>query len=132
MILLDTHVLVWWLSGNEKALSPSAKKIISGNIALKKIFVSSISAWEIAMLSARGRLMLSLRVETWLEKAAAIPALTFVPVDNEIAVSSVELPEWSHKDPADRLIVATARKLSAKLVTADEKIHACQCVKWVW
>jgi PIN domain nuclease of toxin-antitoxin system len=135
MILLDTHVLYWWISGNQSVLSATAKRLIS--TALRKgrkgeISISSISAWEIAMLVARHRLVLSMDVSTWLAKVEEISALEFVPVNNEIAVRSTELPEPFHKDPADRIIIATARMLGATLVTADEKILAFKQVKCAW
>ena len=71
-------------------------------------------------------------VAEWLSYVGSIEAVNFVPVDNEIAVKSTELPGDFHKDPADRLIVATARKLAAPLVTADEKIRAYQHVRTIW
>ena len=84
------------------------------------------------MLVAKGRLALSMDVAEWLSYVGSIEAVNFVPVDNEIAVKSTELPGDFHKDPADRLIVATARKLAAPLVTADEKIRAYQHVRTIW
>lgn len=92
------------------------------NAKTGEILVSSISAWEIAMLVERGRLQLTMDVEHWLDIVTAIGAVRFVPVNNRIAVKSVTLPGEFHKDPADRLIVATARDAAAPLVTADEKI----------
>ncbi len=80
----------------------------------------------------RGRLHLALDVSTWLARAETIPALVFVPVDTEIAVKSVELPGVFHKDPADRIIVATARKYAATIVTADAKIRAYPHVQTIW
>jgi PIN domain nuclease of toxin-antitoxin system len=84
------------------------------------------------MLVARGRVALSLDVETWLSVVGEIEAVEFVPVTNEIGVKSVTLPGEFHKDPADRIIVTTARKLAAPLVTADEKIRAYPHVRVVW
>src|SRR5690349_12406165 len=97
-----------------------------------QILVSSISAWELAMLVARGRIDLSMDISQWLAVAGEIEALKFVPVDNDIAIKSVELPGEFHKDPADRIIVATARKFAAALVTADEKIRAYPHVRTIW
>ncbi len=84
------------------------------------------------MLATRGRLVLSLDVARWLDFVSAIDTVTFVPVDNEIGVKSVDLPGPFHKDPADRMIIATARKFGVALVSADEKIRAYSHVKTIW
>lgn len=131
MIVLDTHVLVWWVA-KDPALSKKAKVAIDKEKAGGEIIVSSITAWEIAMLVERGRLFLSMDVESWIATAAAIDAVRFLPVDNEIALKSADLPGDFHKDPADRIIVATARKLAVPLVTRDEKIRAYAHVKTIW
>lgn len=132
MIVLDTHVLVWWVSGIEK-LSQNAANSIEKNLAIEGgILISSISAWEIAMLVASNRLSLSMQINAWLTEVARIPAVTFVPVDNSIAVNSVYLPGKFHKDPADRMIVSLARDLSLDLVTSDEKILQYAHVKTIW
>lgn len=84
------------------------------------------------MLVERGRLVLSMDVGSWLSTVAQIDAVHFLPVDVEVATKSVDLPGDFHKDPADRMIVATARKLSVPLVTKDEKIRAYAHVKTIW
>ena len=84
------------------------------------------------MLVKAGRLALSMDVAEWLTVAEEIEAIRFVPVDNEIGVKSTELPGEFHKDPADRIIVATARKLAAPLVTADEMIRAYPHIRTIW
>ena len=131
MIVLDTHALVWWVSG-DAALSKKAVKAIEREQADGAIIISAISAWEIAMLVAYGRLVLSMDVSSWLATVADIEAVRFVPVDVEIAAKSVELPGEFHKDPADRMIVATARKLAVPLVTKDDKILSYPHVKTIW
>jgi len=132
VIVLDTHTLVWWLSGQDDLLSDLAIGAINAEMPGGEILVSSISAWEIATLVSKGRLALTMDVTSWLDTAAEIEALRFVPVDNELAVKSTELPGEFHKDPADRIIVATARKFAAQLVTADEKIRNYEHVRVVW
>lgn len=131
MIVLDTHALVWWVS-NDAALSRKAKAAIHHESTNGDIVVSTISAWEIAMLVERGRLVLSMDVRSWLDTVAQIEAVRFLPLDIDVALQSVSLPGEFHKDPADRMIVASARKLAAPLVTADEKIHAYPHVKTLW
>jgi PIN domain nuclease of toxin-antitoxin system len=131
VIVLDTHALVWWVTG-DSALSTKAKAAINRELNGGEILVSAISAWEIAMLVEREKLVLSMDVGSWLATVQAIEAVHLVPVDPEIAVKSVELPGEFHKDPADRMIVATARKFAVPLVTKDEKIRAYAHVKTVW
>jgi len=131
VIVLDTHVLVWWVNA-DPALSKKAKLTIEKEMQGGEIVISSISAWEIAMLVYHGRLFLSMDVDSWLSTVAEIEAVRFLPVDVEISVKSVELPGEFHKDPADRMIVATARKLAVPLVTKDEKIRAYSHVKTIW
>ncbi|MEJ2768134.1 type II toxin-antitoxin system VapC family toxin [Mycetohabitans sp. B46] len=123
MIVLDTHALVWWVNGDD-ALSKKAKAAIERERELDggQIIVSAISAWEIAMLVEREKLVLSMDVASWLTTVSAIDAVRFVPVDVESGLKSIDLPGEFHKDPADRMIVATARKLAVPLVTRDEKM----------
>jgi PIN domain nuclease of toxin-antitoxin system len=132
MIVIDTHVLVWWVSGM-KSLSTTAEKVVKDTLLSgSEVIVSSISAWEISMLIEKGRLVLSMDVASWLDEVSQIDGVRFVPVDNEIGIKSTVLPGEFHKDPADRMIVATARKLAAPLVTADEKIIDYEHVKTIW
>lgn len=81
---------------------------------------------------ANGRVALSMDVDAWLRAVQQIESVKFIAVDNGIAVKSVELPGKFHKDPADRMIVATARMLAAPIVTADQKIRAYSHVKTIW
>ena len=129
MLVLDTHIFVWWVS-NDQMLPAKPKKAIDRILDKGgEITISSISAWEIAMLIHKGRLLLNMDLESWLEQVAQIEGITFYPVDNEIALKAVTLPGNFHKDPADRMIVATARKLALPLVTTDEKILRYSHVK---
>lgn len=132
MIVLDTHALLWWASGEVGQLSAAAQQAIEHEATSGQIKVSSISAWELAMLVARGRVALSMDVGQWLSVLGQVESMSFVPVDNDIAIKSTELPGDFHKDPADRIIVATARKLSAPLVTADDKIRSYAHVRTIW
>ena len=131
MIVLDTHALVWWVTG-DTSLSKKAKNAIARELAGGEIVVSSISAWEIAMLVAREKLVLTMDVGRWLVTVGEIEGVRFVPVDVEIATKSVALPGEFHNDPADRMIVATARKLAVPLVTKDAKIRSYAHVKTIW
>jgi PIN domain nuclease of toxin-antitoxin system len=131
MIVLDTHALIWWANGDGE-LSRKASAAIERELDGGQIIVSSISAWEIAMLVERERLVLSMDVGNWLATVSAVEAVSFMPVDVEIGLKSVALPGEFHKDPADRMIVATARRLAVPLVTRDEKIRAYKHVKTIW
>jgi PIN domain nuclease of toxin-antitoxin system len=84
------------------------------------------------VLVERGRVALSMDIASWLDTLSQIDAVQMVPVDSEIAVKSAQLPGDFHKDPADRIIVATARKFAAPLVSADEKIRAYSHVRAIW
>ena len=131
MIVLDTHTLVWWVTG-DAAISKKAKSVIEREQDGGEIIVSVISAWEITMLVEKDRLVLSMDVSNWLATVAEIEGVKFLPVDVEIANKSVVLPGEFHKDPADRMIVATARKLAVPVVTKDEKIQSYPHVKTIW
>jgi PIN domain nuclease of toxin-antitoxin system len=130
LILLDTHALVWWVSGGP--LSERAREAIARHARRRSLCASSISVWEVATLVARGRLELSLDVVEWIARVEAIESLRFVPVDNRIALASTRLPGELPRDPADRLIVATARSLDAALVTRDARLAAYPHVETIW
>jgi len=131
MIVLDTHVWVWWLSGIEP-ISRRASRLIADAVAEKGVYVSSISVWEVAHLVARGRLKLTVAVSDWLAKSESLPFVNFIPVDNTIALKSVQLPEPLHQDPADRIIIATAITLGFPLATRDGKIADYPHVRTIW
>ncbi|KAB0672439.1 type II toxin-antitoxin system VapC family toxin [Oryzomonas sagensis] len=131
MIVLDTHALLWWVN-DPATLSEPAKTAIDAAVESRSVHVSCISSWEIALLVERGRLRLALDVRDWLCRCEALPFLTFVAVNNAIAVESVRLPDFPHADPADRIIAATALSLGAALVTKDDKLRNYPHVKTIW
>lgn len=131
MILLDTHALIWWVGGDARLSAPVAK-LIKQNLAEHSVLISAISAWEVAQLVARDRLVLSRPVSDWLDLVQAIDGVRFVPIDQRVAVESVNLPGDFHKDPADRFLVATARLLGATLISCDDKIRAYAHVNTFW
>ena len=122
-LLLDTHVFVWLILGEPK-LSRSELLHIEKASSEKNLFVSVISVWEIAMLQREGRLMLTQPVRVWTEDIIQTQQLEILSLTPSIACESVDLPEFSHKDPADRIIVATARILHMRLMTHDARIRA--------
>ena len=116
--LLDTHVLVWLLSGSDR-LGAQARKAIQKAAESGVLHLSAISPWEIAVLVSKGRLVLEQDVGEWIQAGVALPGICLEPLSPEVAVASTRLPGEFHADPADRIIVATARHLGAVLVTAD-------------
>lgn len=132
MIVLDTHALVWWANGDER-LSPKAHKAIGDEQkAHGRICISAISAWEIAMLVHKNRLVLAMDVDDWLDVVKDIDGVEIVPLSPHVLVQSTRLPGAFHADPADRMIVAFAREHNAVLVTADGRIQRYSHVRWVW
>lgn len=131
MVVLDTHAWVWFVS-NPELLSKKAKRTIERAVVDKNVFISSISAWEVALLTSKKRLLLSMEVADWIKKSEMLPFVNFIPVDNSIAVKSVNLPQPFHSDPADRIIVATAISLGVSLITKDERILEYAHVKTIW
>ena len=131
MILLDTHVWIWFLS-NPEFLSNKANKEIQIAIKDNALSVSSISVWEAAMLVKKNRLELTMPIKDWISKSEKLPFLNFLPIDNSIAFRSVNLPDPFHGDPADRIIVATSMKKSLPLITKDQRILSYPYVHAVW
>ena len=131
MIILDTHVLIWLLSNPEK-LSKKAEAEINKSIATKDIGLSTISIWEICMLAKKNRLKLTMDLLSWIDKIEELPFLRFIPVDNKIAIKSVQLNDKLHQDPADRIIIATSLISGARLITSDRKIRQYKGVVTVW
>ena len=130
MIVLDTHALVWWVSGGP--LSERARTTIAHHERSRSLYASSISVWEIAALVARGRLELTVDVVEWIARVEALESLRFVTVDNRIALASTRLPGELPRDPADRIIVATARSMDAPLVTRDARLSAYPHLETIW
>jgi PIN domain nuclease of toxin-antitoxin system len=131
MIVLDTHAWIWFIS-NPDLLSKRAEKAVNAAVKDKSIIVSSISAWELALLVSKKRLKLTLDVSDWIAKSESLPFIQFVPVTNSIAVKSVNLPLPLHPDPADRIIIATALSIGAPLVTKDKKLLGYSHIKTIW
>ena len=119
--VLDTHIFIWLMQGSRELSNESIKEIESYS-QQHTLYLSSISLWEIAMLEERKRIIFHQPCLQWLEQALESPGLSVENISPLIAVESSRLPGDFHGDPADRLIVATARSLQAKLITRDSKI----------
>jgi PIN domain nuclease of toxin-antitoxin system len=120
-LLLDTHVLVWLMFG-EPMLGPNARQAIAESSIEGRILVSAITPWEIDMLAGKNRISLFRDALEWVRSALALPGVTLALLSPEIAVGSNHLPFEIHPDPADRILVATARHLGATLITADRAL----------
>jgi PIN domain nuclease of toxin-antitoxin system len=120
MIILDTHAWVWWVH-SDKRLTQIQREAIAANEA-EAIGVSAISCWEVAKLVEYERLELPVPLEEWLEQALNYPGVQLLALTPEIVIESTRLPGEFHRDPADQIIVATARVYGCPLVSSDEKI----------
>ena len=119
MIILDTHTWIWWIDENPK-LSVKNREIIQAN-QTSGLGISIISCWEIAKLVEKNRLVFECPVEEWLEIALKYPGIQLLELSLPIILESTRLSGF-HADPADQIIVATAKIQSSLLITQDEKI----------
>jgi PIN domain nuclease of toxin-antitoxin system len=129
LIVIDTHIWIWWVHGHTD-LKDWMRQSIAAN-ENDFIGVSAISLWEIARLVAGGRLDLGRDTGEWFAAALSYPGVTIVDLTPQICIDANNLPVPFHKDPVDRLIVATARTLNCELLTADGKIRGYSHVKTV-
>ncbi|MEI7833903.1 MAG: type II toxin-antitoxin system VapC family toxin [bacterium] len=120
MIILDTHIWVWWVHGDER-LSPAYSQYIKEN-ETAGLGISVISCWEVAKLVERSRLILPVPIDTWFTDALSYTGMILLDITPQICIESTILPGTFHQDPADQLIVATARIHNCPLVTMDQKI----------
>lgn len=120
-LLLDTHILVWLAEGSDELTKPSVARLEDATRD-RGLAVSAISFWEIAMLHRRRRITLSLPVQRWRALVLETSSLIEAPLTGDVAIESVNLPGDLHSDPADRMLVATARLRGWTLATRDERI----------
>ncbi len=117
-LLLDTHAAIWIVE--DQSLASTAVHAIDASYRSDGIiFVSAITAWEIGLLVARNRVGLSARPERWFARLLAIPGVRLADLSPDILIASSFLPGEPPRDPADRIILATARELGATLITRD-------------
>ncbi len=129
--LLDTHTWIWWHS-QPQMLSEKVKKLIAKPSHYKSILLASISLWEFCKLIQKGRLQISCSAEDWMRQALDMPKLQVISLTPEIAYQSTVLPEPIHQDPADQIIVATAREENAVILSKDQRILSYSHVKSLW
>jgi PIN domain nuclease of toxin-antitoxin system len=119
-LLLDTHIWVWYVENASRRFSRRIAPIVEAAVQRGDLLVSTISVWEIAQLEAVRRIELSQDVRTWVGRALAFPGVRLKGISPSIAIESTRLPGSPHRDPADRILMATARLTGAALVTCDE------------
>ncbi len=120
--LLDTHVVVWWLTDDRKLSKAHAKLLERSERSGSAVGVSALSLWEIAKLAERGRLELTQSVDDCLDQLETSAFVTILPLTARVAVESTRLGARFHADPVDQLIAATARCHGLTLLTVDERI----------
>ena len=120
MIVLDTHIWIWWVQGDANLTSQQVAWL--QQYESQGLGVSAISCWEVAKLVEYNRLVLPCPVEEWMDQALSYPGIQFLNLTPQIAIESTQLPAGFHKDPADQIIVATARVHNCQLLTVDAKI----------
>lgn len=130
MIVLDTHAWLWWLSDPER-IPPRTRARIDAALEDGSLAVSAISAWEVAMLVAKGRLELTMPVDALVTACEKMPGFGLLPLTARVAASAAGLA-LPHPDPADRCIIATALAMNATLVTKDERLRASDLVRTEW
>jgi PIN domain nuclease of toxin-antitoxin system len=129
LIVLDTHAWLWWMSDPKRLSRPATKALAEAT----SIGVSTLSAWEIAMLTVRKRITLDRDAGLWVRQALAQPLMQALPPSPEVAVEAALLDARRFPgDPVDRLIYATARAMRAPLITRDEAIRAFDPVTTLW
>jgi PIN domain nuclease of toxin-antitoxin system len=121
VILLDTHIWVWWVSQPDRLQQRHRELLEFGSD--RAFGVSVISCWEVAKLVEYGRLKLDRAVGPWVEVALAEPSVSLLHLHPQIAVESTQLPPPFHRDPADQLLVATARIFQCCIMTEDSRLR---------
>ena len=130
-MLLDTHAWVWWVT-EDRRLSRRAKAAIVDAVADQDLWISLISVWEVAKKVEKRQLVLDRPVDQWLDEAMTVHGLGVWEITRPILVHSCELPQPFHGDPADQILVATARRQGAVMVTKDQQIRRYPHVQTIW
>ena len=132
MIVLDTHVLVWWVDGDTKKLSRKARQALEQHGNRRELLIASISIFEITTLERRGRLSFTISASEWLTQVRRLPEYRIEPLTDDIAERAGQFGDAFPGDPADRMIAATALLRDVPLVTYDEKLRKLERLKTIW
>ena len=131
LTLLDTHAWVWWVT-EDRRLSRAGRRAIDRSLAGGTLALSLISTWELAKKVEKGHLSLDRPVADWMDLAVTNPGLQLLDLTLPILLESCRLPQPFHGDPADQIIVATARQRDAVILTKDERIRGYDHVRSTW
>ena len=129
--LLDTHAWIWW-NMNPRKLSAKVRSLIASSGRYEDLLLSAISPWEFSKLLEKKRIGISCDPEEWINQALEMPKLRLVPLSPAIAYRSTVLPQTFPGDPADQIIVATAREENATILTKDKNIQQYKYVRTLW
>jgi len=129
--LLDTHTWIWWHM-HPQNLSRKVKILIGNASRYEELLLSAISPWEFSKLLEKGRIGIACDPEGWINAALDLPKLRLVHLSPILAYRSTILPQPFHNDPADQIIVATAREENATVLTKDKNILEYKHVKSLW
>jgi PIN domain nuclease of toxin-antitoxin system len=122
LTVLDTHVWIWLVEGDQTALSGSAIDALERAASAGAVRVAAISVWEVGMLVAKRWITLGRPVDEWIHAALRAPGVRLLPLSPEIAIESTRLPAPLPADRADRMLIASARQLGGRLATCDRAI----------
>lgn len=120
-LVLDTHVWLWFVTGNSNLSKGAIAEVTKAALA-GRVLIPAICVWEVAMLEERGRITLNKPVTDWIAEALDLPGISLYPSTPDVSVESCRLPGSVHGDPADRMIIATARIESSTIFTRDKRI----------
>ena len=132
MIVLDTHVLVWWVDGETKKLSRKARQALEQHGKRNELLVCSISFFEITTLERRGRLRFKISASEWLSEVRRLPEYRIEPLTDEVSERAGQFGDAFSGDPADRMIAAMALLREVPLVTHDEKLRSVEYLSTIW
>jgi PIN domain nuclease of toxin-antitoxin system len=121
-VLLDTHILVWWRAEPERLSQAQSRILRDLESRSQPVGISAITLWELAKLVQLGRRRINQPLGEWLAEIETHPMIRVLPIDAAVVTESVQLGDDFHRDPADQIIVATARCHHLRLLTADERI----------
>ena len=131
LTLLDTHAWIWWVT-EDRRLPAAARRVLDRQAARGSLAVSLISVWEVAKKVEKAQLVLDRPVDDWIDQASARPGLQLLELTRPILIESCRLPGTFHGDPADQILVATARDRDAVIMTKDDRIRQYAHVRSRW